>query len=358
MTTIDSALDAHIDANELAGTPSEPSTDSNTAILSPVISADYYNLTETDGWPIAGLVVLLDRHHIPVRAEVHLYDNTTGRRQDEALHNANQVLITNYRSESVDASQLPLRVMRTRQVLDTLRIQLDVSDSPPVYSQKTQTWPGWLNRSTATIGLIALLVAATIITTFALVRNNATLNQDAATPAAAAGSSMLSEMPYYGDEIVQTTAPAMPEAAVIENAVPAEEITAPAAETESPLVMEEVAETGTATPPTETSAADYVNPFPIETNGLAGSQVAHSFELLDQAQVSVGHLALQREPDPDRSFSFAWKPEGTAVQIMGGPFWRAGDTGTIEWWYVETSEGEVGWMASNGSTIRFLEPIN
>ena len=71
----------------------------------------------------------------------------------------------------------------------------------------------------------------------------------------------------------------------------------------------------------------------------------------------MGHLALQTEPNPDTAFSFAWKEAGTQVTIVGGPVRLAGDSGTIEWWFVAADDGTEGWMASNGSTQRYLNPV-
>ena len=104
--------------------------------------------------------------------------------------------------------------------------------------------------------------------------------------------------------------------------------------------------------------AEYVNPFPLNTNNLAPSEVAHDFALLDRAVVTVGHVAMQREPDPNRSFSFTWKPQGTVVQLLGGPVWIEGETATVVWWYVETADdGQKGWMAANGSVTKYLDPL-
>ena len=104
-------------------------------------------------------------------------------------------------------------------------------------------------------------------------------------------------------------------------------------------------------------AEDYVNPFPAQTNNLPRNPIAHQFALLDRAEVVVGHLALQTEPNPDQALSFAWKELGTEVTIMGGPVLLEGSSGTIEWWFVATDDGKRGWMASNGSTQRFLNPV-
>ncbi len=345
MTTIDTALDASINANELAGTPAAPLSD-GTADLSPAITADYYNLTESDGWPIAGLVVLLDRHHRPVRAEVHLYDNTMGRRQDDALNNANNLLIQQYRSLTEEASKLPLRVMRTRQELDTLSVQLDVDPAPAAAKVDTTARPAWFSPTT---GIAVVIIAALLVTIAILIqRNTGTVDNVAAVPSVPAVTDY--ELAYYGDELLLAGT------------------TNPTAAVNPPVLAEVAAETTVAEadivppvspvqPASETVVTDYTNPYPLQTNDLPASTVAYAFTLLDQARVAVGHLAVQSQPDPDPTHSIAWKEQGSTVQLLGGPVWKAGDTNTIVWWYVRTDDDKEGWMAANGSTVQFLSPL-
>ncbi len=341
MTTIDTAIDAPVDPKELAGSPPQAPSGANAAatLAAPPIAADYYNLTEADGWPVAGLVVLLDRHHRAVRAEVHLYDNTTGRRQDEALHNANQLLINKYWGHTAEDSRLPLRVMRTRQELDSLTIQLDVREAVPLASDETVGWQKWFARANvrlaAAIGIGLALIAGAIAATSAW-RSNAppaaiTLEATEAAPRTVIGPA--SDLPAPSAAAIANEAPET-------NAVTADAVAPSASEAE------------------EAAPAEYVNPFPLNTNDLDPSEVAHDFALLDRAVVTVGHVAMQREPDPDPDFSFAWKPQGTVVQLLGGPVWIEGETVTVVWWYVETADdGQKGWMAANGSVTKYLEPL-
>lgn len=351
MTTIDTAIDAPVDPKELAGSPPRAPSGANAAatLAAPPIAADYYNLTEADGWPVAGLVVLLDRHHRAVRAEVHLYDNTTGRRQDEALHNANQLLIDKYWSHTEEDSRLPLRVMRTRQELDSLTIQLNVREAVRFAADETVGWRKWFERANvrlaAAIGIGLALIAGAIAATLVW-RNNAepaALTLEAAEAAPRTVTVPASDLPVPPMAAAASEAPET-------NALTADAVAEPAAEPEA------VAPPAAATE--EAASPEYVNPFPMNTNDLAPSEVAHDFALLDSAVVTVGHVAMQREPDPDRSFSFAWKPQGTVVQLLGGPVWIEGETATVVWWYVETADdGQKGWMAANGSVTKYLEPL-
>lgn len=359
MTTIDTAIDAHIDPNELAGSPqTSDAHDDDAALLTPAITADYYNLTEADGWPVAGLVVLLDRHHRPVRAEVHLYDNTTGRRQDEALHNANRLLINEYRSLSEADSRLPLRVMRTRQALDTLTIQLDVG-AIPVPAGRTRS--PWLNRTTGLAAGAAMLVLAVIVSIVVLLQRNAgpaeVLDEPETPPAVAAAPAAADPAVSldYGDEISRFALPGTARETATQTDTAAITETAPAtAETEAAAVPPPVVEEEAVI---LREPATYVNPYPPETNELSESALAYDFALLDYAEVNVGHLAMQSAPNPDPTLSIAWKAQGTQVQLIGGPVWREGDSDTVVWWYVEEPDGKKGWMAANGSALPYLKPL-
>lgn len=348
MTTIDTALDASINANELAGAPSAASHLAEVASLSPAITADYYNLTESDGWPIAGLVVLLDRHHRPVRAEVHLYDNTMGRRQDDALNNANNLLIQKYRSLTDEDSKLPLRVMRTRQELDTLSVQLDVDPAPAPVKSDTFVKPAWFSPATGIAALTVVVIATLLVTIAVLIQRNSSDigNVSASAPGlemAAVGQG--GALPYYGDELLLAGIMDPPQQAAVV--------------TESQAITESAAEPAAlpVQPVEHTVIADYINPYPPQTNDLPASTVAYPFALQDGAQVAVGHLAVQSQPDPDPTHSIAWKEQGSVVQLIGGPVWKSGDSDTIVWWYVRTDDDKEGWMAANGSTVQFLAPL-
>lgn len=346
MTTINTALDANVKARELTGTAAAPVA---ARPLPAVISSDYYNLTEADGWPVAGLLVFLDRQHTPVRAEVHLYDNTMGRRQDTALQIAYRVLEEQYRAPSEKSARLPVRIMRTRQQLDTVGVRLDIGE--PIQDSRfgAAGIGDWNNTRTLLALLLALLLIGGVVGALALRQRFSSVPAGADT--AAPAQSDVSDLLPAG----------APPAPVNETTMAADTVgTSPA--TGAAAASQEATE---AVPPTAGSAPiverpsleNYVNPYPPQTNDLPPSTVAHSFTLLDRAEVVVGHLAFQTEPNPGTEFSFAWMEAGTQVTLVGGPVWVAGDSGTIEWWFVAADDGTEGWMASNGSRQRFLNPV-
>ena len=354
MTTIDTTIDAPVDPSQLAGTSNPTFEASDEAVAGvPAIAADYYNLTEDDGWPVAGLLVMLDRHQQPVRAEVHLYDNTQGRRQDNALHNANRLLITKYWSHAEEESRIPLRVMRTKQSLDTLTVQLNVNEN---LNLNQPTSFAWWNRSNIFLGIVALLLVAAI--TFSLLvlqgRLNTPGSQSAESPAAEettarTASTSIGEWPYD---------PAYDAALTGDlggvSVIPADPIPATVAEEREQIV-----------PPVALNSVqqsqareEYANPFAFESNNLEPSIAAYQFELLDRALVSATALAVQEVPKPDSEFSIHWLTQGSRVELLGGPVWQEGEGDTIVWWFAKSDDGKEGWMAANGGNgLRYLEPL-
>jgi len=49
--------------------------------------------------------------------------------------------------------------------------------------------------------------------------------------------------------------------------------------------------------------------------------------------------------------------DGATAVIVGGPTWLLGDSDTIVWWYVETTDGVTGWTPANTSQLTLLEPV-
>ena len=345
MTTIDTTIDAPVDPSQLAGTSTPNSEARDRAVANmPAIAADYYNLTEDDGWPVAGLLVMLDRHQQPVRAEVHLYDNTQGRRQDDALHNANRLLITKYWSHSAEESRIPLRVMRTKQALDTLTVQLNVNET--VVLNPTAT-PSWLNRNNIALAIVGLLLATAIAYSLLALQGRLVPASSAGeAPAAEAGSTM----PVRSMTGFETADPAYLAAMAGDYSLPLPTSAVPSAE-EAPA-----ADLASPAPPAAI-AEDYVNPFPFESNNLEPSATAYEFSLRDKALVTATALAVQQIPDPEAEHSIHWLTQGTEVELLGGPVWKEGVGDTIVWWFAKAEGDEEGWMAANGGNgQRFLEP--
>ncbi|MEZ4617083.1 MAG: hypothetical protein R2867_16465 [Caldilineaceae bacterium] len=89
------------------------------------IDADYFTIVDAEDWPIAGLVVLLDRRRQAVRAELHLYED--GERQNEyALRQSQQILGNQYYS----ADPVQLQVMQSYPWRETLEIHANAVATP------------------------------------------------------------------------------------------------------------------------------------------------------------------------------------------------------------------------------------
>ncbi len=359
MTTIDTTIDAPVDPSQLAGTSTPNSEARDRAVANmPAIAADYYNLTEDDGWPVAGLLVMLDRHQQPVRAEVHLYDNTQGRRQDDALHNANRLLITKYWSHSAEESRIPLRVMRTKQALDTLTVQLNVNETVALNPAGT---PSWLNRNSIALAIVGLLLATAI--TYSLLALQGRLGTPGTgssageAPATEAGNTM----PVRSVTGFETADPAYLAAMAGDYSLPLPTAAAPTVPVEAAPSAEEAPAADLASPdpvPPAATAEDYVNPFPFESNNLEPSATAYEFSLRDRALVTATALAVQQIPDPEDEHSIHWLTQGTEVELLGGPVWKEGVGDTIVWWFAKAEGDKEGWMAANGGNgQRFLEPL-
>lgn len=84
------------------------------------IDAHYYNITEGGAWPVAGLLVLLDRQKQPVRAELHLYDDLPSHIQEGAVRQSRQILEGRYIGQEL----LPLRILVAEQMREAMDVRL------------------------------------------------------------------------------------------------------------------------------------------------------------------------------------------------------------------------------------------
>ncbi|MCL4835950.1 MAG: hypothetical protein KJZ86_26155 [Caldilineaceae bacterium] len=109
------------------------------------IHGDYYNITDSEGAPLAGLLVLMDRKDRPVRAELHLHESTTGTLYDQAVRQAQLLVADRY----FGLPQLPLIVLYARLAQDRISVPLQAPPPPTGL-------PGWARP--AALALVALLI--------------------------------------------------------------------------------------------------------------------------------------------------------------------------------------------------------
>ncbi|MDE0431823.1 MAG: hypothetical protein OXH98_18850 [Caldilineaceae bacterium] len=113
------------------------------------IRADYYNLTDLQGAPLAGLLVLMDRRGRPVRAEVHMHVSAADTLYEIAVRQARRLITDRYNSDR------PIR-------LYPLRVQLDndpLSVQPQGSGRNVVPVSGSSNLLLLVFGLLLVLSA-------------------------------------------------------------------------------------------------------------------------------------------------------------------------------------------------------
>ncbi len=89
------------------------------------IRADYYNLTDLQGQPLAGLLVLMDRRGRPVRGEIHMNNNTADALYEIALRQSLRLIEDRYKSDR------PVRLYPLRMQLNSDPLSVQPRGSAP-----------------------------------------------------------------------------------------------------------------------------------------------------------------------------------------------------------------------------------
>lgn len=260
------------------------------------IDAEYYNITDSAGAPLAGLLVLKDRKGRPVRAELHISEDVDGHRYDLALRQAQLLLTDRYYGDA----PLPLIVLYARLAQERIAVTLD---QPPPES----SIPAWLRP--LGLFLLALVVFG------------------------AAGWFLRGWMSGEGSPV----------------AVPApQEVQAPA---------EVAAPDATGQEPTAATAPQEGRIF--ETNGLPASRNAQPLDIGQRVRLAptVQGAAIRTEPGAEAGDVVGYLEPGMEATIVNGPIWLQGLSDTIVWWYVRLDDGREGWAPANTSDFTVLEPV-
>jgi hypothetical protein len=262
------------------------------------IAADYYNITDASGAPVAGLLVLMDRRQRPVRAELHLHDTTVGASQELAQRQAHLLISDRYSGERA----LPLNVLRTQ--MEEERLSVPLSAPPP--PSKIPTW-----LKPATLTLLALIVFG------------------------AAG--------WFLNDLFTGTAenPASSAPAALDQPDPSADTTTDAGdETSAPAV-------------TATSAGTRI----FETNELPPSRNALPLDINQRVRIRAGlQVALRTEAGANAGEVLGAMQGGDEATIINGPIWLEGNSDTIVWWFVRLDDGTEAWVSANTSELTVLEP--
>jgi hypothetical protein len=263
------------------------------------IAADYYNITNASGAPVAGLLVLMDRRQRPVRAELHLHDTTVGASQELAQRQAHLLISDRYSGERA----LPLNVLRTQ--MEEERLSVPLSAPPP-----PSNIPIWLKP--ATLALLALLIFG------------------------ATG--------WFLNDLFTGTAER-----------PA--ISAPAAQDQTDPPADTATEAGDETSaPVAASGSDGTRIF--ETNALPPSRNALPLDIDQRVRIRPGfQVALRTEAGASAGAVLGSMQGGDQATIINGPIWLEGNSDTIVWWYIRLDNGIEAWVAANTSELTLLEPV-
>ena len=125
------------------------------------IRAEFYNITDAEGWPLAGLIMLLDGKDQPVRAELHLYEGLPEQMREQAVRQGRILIETRYYS----TEPLPLRVLQSYPWRDTLHVRANAAPTSRTRTTPinwTQYWP-YLAAAGALLLLIAIIWGITTL---------------------------------------------------------------------------------------------------------------------------------------------------------------------------------------------------
>ncbi|MFN8487354.1 MAG: hypothetical protein U0350_07155 [Caldilineaceae bacterium] len=265
------------------------------------ISAEYYNITDVESWPIAGLLVLLDSQRQPVRAELHLYEDLPDDVREAALRQGRLLLEKRYFSTDL----VPLRVMKSYQWRDTFQVEANGALAP---IQEIPWFKRW--ETAAAAGAVVLLIFV-IWALASLLRS-----------------------------------PAKTTASNVANA--------PAAQ---PAGVAKAVSVAAMIPPTVTLQEFATYP---QTNNLpASSHARNDLKIGQRVRVPNGlALTLRSAPGADAGSQMGFLKNTEEATIVNGPVWTAGDSDTIVWWLVSLDNGSKAWAPANTSNLILLEPTS
>lgn len=255
------------------------------------VQADYYTIVDAEEWPIAGLIVLVDRGKQPVRAELHLYEELADHRNEFALRQAQVVIGERYAS----SEPIQLQVMQSYAWRETLQVRANAEPVAPTADPLAfvqQYWQYILAASAALV-VIALIWAVT-----AFFRSS-------------------------GDETPVTAAPAADQSAVEGNAP---------------------ADAAAATPiPPQT------NGLSASRNADPNLAIGQRMRVLP----GIEGVSLVSEPGPDQA-AIGYLSAGDEAAIIGGPVLMQGTSDTIVWWHIQLDNGTQAWIPANTSEFTLL----
>lgn len=278
------------------------------------ISSHYYNITDSESWPVAGLLVLLDSHERPVRSELHLYEDLPSHIQEAAVRQSRLVLQERYHS----SDPVPLRILHTTQIREAMDVRLN-----PV---PAETGPGrelpwqWIGGAAAVVVLVLLVWGVFSLFSGGFPGGAPADSLVVGSPAGEngnGGDTGSASDDLQGGDLQGDDAGATGDSA-------AEGVLGQAAN-------------GTQLPPSRNARNDIR--IGVRVQILPGFGLTLRSEAGAQAGEVVGFLADEAQ-----------------ALVVGGPELRQGETDTIVWWLVELEDGSQAWAAANTSQTALLVP--
>jgi hypothetical protein len=263
---------------------------------SQAIDAHYYNITDAESWPVAGLLVLLDGKGQPVRAELHLYDELPSHVQEGAVRQSREVLRGRYPGDF----SLPLRVLQTSQMRDAVEVRLGDGELRPAGDKRRPPVPLFAVLGTAAVVTIVVIAAWAL-----------------------RGSQVSAPIDLAGSNGARTPVVAVQE-------------TESAQTTAS---EDQVVEAGP-----QSAMSQSRNARPDLSVGMR------------VAIVPGLRLTLRSEPGAEAGVPLGYMMDDDTAVIVGGPELTEGVTDMIVWWLVSLDDGTEAWAAANTSDQTLLIP--
>lgn len=270
------------------------------------IHANYYDITDIESWPVAGLLVLLDGQGQPVRAELHFYDALDEHTQEAAIRQARLVLQERY----LGGAPVPVRILETMPAREEMLVRLPPLGARPMTVQSLALrWRPYGMIAAAVVGVILLIWLV-----------SALLGSGSNEGDGSEVATMPESVSQSGGEVATNAPPVAEGEATVEGA------------------------------PAAAAPASGGN-LPVSRNARGDLGIGMRVQAVPGLR-----LALRSEPGADRGIVIGEMAEGDVATIVGGPEYTQGDADTIVWWYVDLPNSTQAWAAANTSQQTLLMP--
>lgn len=283
------------------------------------IHAHYFDITDIESWPIAGLLVMLDGQGQPVRAELHLYDELQPNVQESAIRQVRLVLQEQY----LGGAPVPVRILETFQVREEMVVGLPPLGArsarvPTIPSMRKMPKMPIVPQQWRQFGVIGGAILGVLLVVW-LVASLMGRNSDGASSDLAVATSDVASQ-------VQSQAGADSASSQSENTSDAQV---------EPATVAEPSSVG----------------LPVSRNARGDLRIGMRVQPVPGLRV-----ALRSEPGVDTGSTIGELAEGDTAIIISGPEYRQGDSDTIVWWFVELPNSVTAWTAANTSEQTLLMP--